>query len=345
MKRVSIRDVARHCGLGVSTVSHAMRGDGTVSAKTRERVQNAAKELGYVPDPLLASIATRKFKQAPMRKAIGIAYYDKERAEATWDENYWSYYSLIEPRAKSLGYWTERIDGRKHKLDARLAGTLYAKGVGAIILGNLRDASIDQGFEWDRFTVVCCNNNPFPFGFNRVAGAVFQSFRLAWSKLWNAGYRRIGAAICSHEVELEDDTLRYAAYLECSRHCGERAIPAYRGGITNKEAFLSWLREHKPEAVIGFNNLHWWWLQEAGGEWSKVPIVLLHILPDGTRTATFTGIKGTEVAIAEQSVDLVDKLFRIREVGLPSKATTILCLPEWQEGGKEIKNLDLRIKN
>ncbi|MHA6802614.1 LacI family DNA-binding transcriptional regulator [Salinifilum ghardaiensis] len=47
--RVTIYDVARHCGVAASTVSRAFARPARVSAGTRERVRAAAHALGYVP--------------------------------------------------------------------------------------------------------------------------------------------------------------------------------------------------------------------------------------------------------------------------------------------------------
>lgn len=48
--RVTMRDVAEAVGVSPMTVSRALRDDETVSAKTRGRIQAAARDLGYVYD-------------------------------------------------------------------------------------------------------------------------------------------------------------------------------------------------------------------------------------------------------------------------------------------------------
>lgn len=48
--RRSIRDVARHAGVSVGTVSHVLNHPETVAAATRERVHSAITELGFVRD-------------------------------------------------------------------------------------------------------------------------------------------------------------------------------------------------------------------------------------------------------------------------------------------------------
>ena len=53
-----IHDVAARAGVSTATVSRALRGVDRVSAQTRERVLLAAAQLGYVPSPSAASLAS-----------------------------------------------------------------------------------------------------------------------------------------------------------------------------------------------------------------------------------------------------------------------------------------------
>lgn len=56
-RRMTEEDVAQHLGISRATVSRALYGRGRVSAATRQRVQEAATELGYVPNVMASELA------------------------------------------------------------------------------------------------------------------------------------------------------------------------------------------------------------------------------------------------------------------------------------------------
>jgi len=59
MARVTLLDVARHCGVSRATVSLVLNDSPLVAAKTRDRVRQAMTELGYVYNRAAASLRTQ----------------------------------------------------------------------------------------------------------------------------------------------------------------------------------------------------------------------------------------------------------------------------------------------
>ncbi len=57
---LTLRDVSEASGVSEMTVSRVLRGKGDVSSATRERVQQAAKRLGYVPNKIAGSLASSR---------------------------------------------------------------------------------------------------------------------------------------------------------------------------------------------------------------------------------------------------------------------------------------------
>jgi DNA-binding LacI/PurR family transcriptional regulator len=58
--RVKLHDVARRAGVSSGTASMALRLDPRVAEKTRERVQNAAEALGYVPNQIGRALRSQR---------------------------------------------------------------------------------------------------------------------------------------------------------------------------------------------------------------------------------------------------------------------------------------------
>ncbi|WP_433514837.1 LacI family DNA-binding transcriptional regulator [Nonomuraea sp. CA-143628] len=59
MASVSIRDVAARANVSFQTVSKVLNGKGAVSAATRQRIIEAAEEIGYIPNALARSLQSR----------------------------------------------------------------------------------------------------------------------------------------------------------------------------------------------------------------------------------------------------------------------------------------------
>ena len=60
MPTVKLQDIARICGVDISTVSRGMRGDPRVKPATRKQIQRTADRLGYLPNLLARNLAGGK---------------------------------------------------------------------------------------------------------------------------------------------------------------------------------------------------------------------------------------------------------------------------------------------
>ena len=57
---VSIRDVAKHAGVAISTVSKVLNHYPNVSEETKEKVNTAIKELNFVPNTIAAALSSKQ---------------------------------------------------------------------------------------------------------------------------------------------------------------------------------------------------------------------------------------------------------------------------------------------
>jgi LacI family repressor for deo operon, udp, cdd, tsx, nupC, and nupG len=60
MAKIGIKDIAAKAGVSIATVSHAFRNPARVSDATREKVLATAREVGYSPNRLAASLRTSR---------------------------------------------------------------------------------------------------------------------------------------------------------------------------------------------------------------------------------------------------------------------------------------------
>lgn len=80
---VSIRDIARECGVSIATVSKALNGSSDISEKTREAIQAKSAALGYQPNAAARALRVGRSEnlgilfEDPRHSGIAHAYFGK----------------------------------------------------------------------------------------------------------------------------------------------------------------------------------------------------------------------------------------------------------------------------
>ena len=89
---VRLKDIARHVGVSIMTVSKALRDEPDVSAATKSRIKALAKQMGYVPDSSAQGLRTKT------TKLFGLII------PSSTNPTYARMVVAIEERAHELGY-------------------------------------------------------------------------------------------------------------------------------------------------------------------------------------------------------------------------------------------------
>lgn len=58
---VSIKEVARHAGVAISTVSKVLNGYPNISEETKKKVNDAIRELNYIPNSIASALSSKQF--------------------------------------------------------------------------------------------------------------------------------------------------------------------------------------------------------------------------------------------------------------------------------------------
>ncbi len=101
MAHVSLRDIAREAGVSFQTASKALKGTGRVAPETTVRIREVALRLGYVPNTVARSLATRNthslgFVASGMASYVLTPLMHGVEREATAN-GYFSVFTLAEP--------------------------------------------------------------------------------------------------------------------------------------------------------------------------------------------------------------------------------------------------------
>ena len=323
---VTFRQIAKASGLAVATVSYALRNDPKIPAATIARVQAAADEMGYRPNPRVAAL------MAHIRRARPVA--TGERLGFIWLARpgpYAGTHRGAKVRAEQLGYELEDFALRERGLTpARLERILRTRRISGIVLSPLDtgESSFALDWDWTRFSPAIIGNAVCTPELHHAGHHHFGAMRLTLQKLLGRGRRRI-AAIIEGEVNERARRAWSAAFLEHhpSRASARRWLQAI--DTIDPRKLRSWLATVKPDALITTRDM----LQrlEAAGINLKEEIeetVLLNWTPD---TPQYGGIDQCEEVIAAHAVDLVVGQLHLNECGAPEHVKMLLFPGKWVE--------------
>ncbi|MGF1452407.1 MAG: LacI family DNA-binding transcriptional regulator [Opitutales bacterium] len=336
MERVTLKDIAQRAGVSVSAVSLALSGKGNISKQQQERIRKLADELGYVPNPLLASLASKRFRTGDHAKGTLIALLEFPVMEGGPSPN--AYHTPLIRYAKELGYQARLMDLPEIERYRDLPQMLYRCGMqGVIATGQPPPEMFADPERWKHFAMVQCGRYRSSLPFHTVRSDIFRSIKLIFQTLRDRGYQRIGFAPGRHRVVMEDDEARLGAALAMLHFQVPKAhyIPPYEKEFADKDCFLEWARREEPEVVVTFGVGQYYDLIAAG---FRIPedlgVACLHgfsrpLSSNGVRVAGL--VQQTDI-IAEQSLILLDQLIRYNTRGFPEMPRHTLIPSRWIEG-------------
>ncbi len=92
---VSIKDVAKHAGVAISTVSKVLNGYPNISEETRRKVSQAIEELNYIPNSIASALSSKQFDRIAL-------LIDPKRQTQAIDQIFMQYLTGALDKAKEL---------------------------------------------------------------------------------------------------------------------------------------------------------------------------------------------------------------------------------------------------
>ena len=246
----NIRDVARHAGVAIATVSAAINGSNPVSEETRRRVWAAVDAVGYSPNPIAQSLRLGK------SRLIGFAISDISNPFCA------ALARTMERAAIEAGYSMIvcNTDDDAERERAVLA-QLRAQHVAGIIL-----TPVGRGSDFVKL-LESRNLPPIVTLDHKVAGLARDfvgvdnraAARMLTEYLLRLGHRRIAMVTGTPGMWTSDE--RQAAFVETMEASGVVVDPSlcvpgnYRGDASYEATKLLMTRADRPTAIIGANNV------------------------------------------------------------------------------------------
>ncbi len=266
----SQRELARRLGLSQSAVSLALRGDATIPPATRERVREAARAAGYLPHPYAGALMRQVRSGGRVRQAGCLAIVADAADASAWLTHpaYRQQAGAIFRRAALRGFRPEVFYLRAPGMSpARLDRVLEARGIGALILAApRREGGAPLAIRWERYACVTSGYTWSEPGVDRITPHHRHHVELAFRRLCELGYRRIGFCLpASAQPRVDESWL--CGWLLCQHHLSaRRRIPCYPGSPWDSAAadFARWLRRWRPDALLSLRGNELPWLRTLG---------------------------------------------------------------------------------
>lgn len=349
-KRTTLADIAKRAGVHVTTVSLAMRNHRRLPEATRTRIQSLAKEMGYVPDPLLRALVSYRGKVMERRNPPTVAYVTNWDTRWGWKRTtaHGAFYAGAERKARELGFKLDHFWMREHGMtQQRLNDILTARGInGMILASHMLEFDDAMNFEWSRFSGVKIDYFPHHPALHTVTNDQLNIIRLAMRRVLELGYKRIGFVMhrgWDHSADLlwstgfisEQHNLPKADHVpmfifpEAERvdewiHDGKSEV------IAPARTFDAWFKAHRPEVILSKASFVQPRFKELGLRVPKdVAFADLFLEDDSGQQA---GVKQSHETVGELAVEILAGQLQHNKYGVPSVPTTTLVEGLWLDG-------------
>lgn len=252
----TIADIARACGVGTSTVSRALNAQARVKPATREKVLAAARELGYRPNPAVASLVSlRERKHGRARSGEDVVQLAVLHRLGGRENPSWMAQMNELGRARGLRFEDFDTLDPAHGDAAALGRTLYNRGFSGVLMHRIiHDPGWFGNFPWQHFAVLSLDPAFREVPLTIIRTSQFRDVQICWRKLREQGVRRIGAILPDREDGRIENSRRLGAWSECQAQTEPDAqVPPYLFSAideTTLQGLPDWFECHRPEALI-----------------------------------------------------------------------------------------------
>lgn len=254
--RIGVREIAKQMGVSHGTVSMALRNDPRVAAETGEKVRRYAEKAGYRPDPMLEALAYHRRSKAvrSVKARVAWIHAEDDTGRLLPRPEFAGYWKGANVAAEKWGFWIEEFRMGPGVTADRLHRMLKARRIRGILLPPYSRQPHWENFPWDEYAVVRLGRSPrFPRA-DLVAADEMSNAVLAYTSMWERGYRRIGF-VTGRIEPVPDGHVLGAGWLATRQMAPEEdRVPAFTWMTypvqERVERFRRWLDDFQPDAIL-----------------------------------------------------------------------------------------------
>ena len=333
MKRFTQKDIAKQLGIHVSTVSLALNNSPKIPEETKVKILAVAREFGYKPDPAMSALIQYRKDTSRGSETIGkIAFLTWWDSPREWERIYAhnGFYEGANERASELGYDLENIWlGQEGMTPRRMGDILYNRGIKGVIVSSFKYPKEDYAMDWKKFCAVKINLVPVGLELNCIRNDQMQMIRLAFSKIIEKGYRRIGLCLNENWAIGTNHMWECGFLYEQSKLKEQEKVPIFLGPFMGKKLFQNWYQEHLPEVIIGMQGQLESWLEDINVVLGKDVAFVDIDKKSGDKCA---GIMQRHTFVGRTAVDVLHGQMVRNDYGQPTVAGEFIVPGEWSDG-------------
>jgi len=333
--RVSQKMIASKAGVHPSTVSLALRNSPEVAEETRQRIREIASEMHYVEDPFLSALARYRESSKRTLHPYPIALVSERIPHFELSIHHQLFRKAAIERAQQFGF---RLDEFSLEAGAyepnRLREVINHRAIEGILLSSFLAGRSTLNLDWDHLSCVRIGHQPEYPVFHSVAVNHQQVIRLAVSETIELGYQRPGFLIGADWSRLVDDEWQMGFLWAQQALKPEERLPVFGFTLENEQAFkravLRWYQTHKPDVIIGPEDMFLKFLEISGLECpGEIAFVDCFQAQPNPRCA---GVVHPCVRVGFQAVDILIGMLNQHKKGPAKEPTYTMINGYWNNG-------------
>lgn len=335
----TMTDVARKAGVSKNTVSLALRKAPQISEATRERVEKAARALGYQKNPTVAHLMAqlRANRTRGFQASLALVNAHLDRNAFTKHPTVPTYVSGCRARGAEQGYSFDEFWLHDPELDGeRLNKILRARGIrGIVAVGLMSENRLPERFAptWEEFPCVVTG---VPMRAPALSFACTDHHLLTLNAFENAlrlGYKRPAMVLDGVIDALVNGRFTSGMLIAQQTLPVARRIPALyevRKAETDQAIFRKWFEKHQPDVILSLYNVVRHWVEDLG---LQVPRDVGLIQLDWRKgNPDWAGMDQHNDVAGEAAVEMVISMIHNHEKGIPAFPRATLIRSTWREG-------------